>query len=76
MIVSFQLPEKETYAAKTSEGETKVAEVAMKNSVTSAEKPAEVGDSTLREGKYKRPENFSCFSGCRHWPDIQVLLLL
>ncbi|MFZ3122950.1 MAG: type IV pilus secretin PilQ [Thermodesulfovibrionales bacterium] len=53
VIVSFQLPEKEKYAAKTSEGETKVAEVEMKNSVASAEKPAEVGDSTLREGKYK-----------------------
>lgn len=46
VIVAFQLPEKEKYAAKTSEGETKVAEVAMKNSDASAEKPAE-------EGKYK-----------------------
>jgi len=46
VIVSFQLPEKEKYAAKTSEGETKVAEGAMKNSAASAEKPAE-------EGKYK-----------------------
>lgn len=46
VIVLFQLPEKEKYAAKTSEGETKVAEVAMKNSAASAEKPAE-------EGKYK-----------------------
>ncbi|MDI6744437.1 MAG: type IV pilus secretin PilQ [Thermodesulfovibrionales bacterium] len=53
VIVAFQLSEKEKYAAKTSEGETKVAEGAMKNSAASAEKPAEVGDSTLREGKYK-----------------------
>lgn len=45
VIVSFQLPEKEKYAAKTSEGETKVAEAEMKNSAASAEKP--------EEGKYK-----------------------
>ncbi|MDP3260016.1 MAG: type IV pilus secretin PilQ, partial [Thermodesulfovibrionales bacterium] len=45
VIVAFQLPEKEKYAVKTSEGETKVADVEMKNSAASVEKP--------EEGKYK-----------------------
>ncbi|MDP3048283.1 MAG: type IV pilus secretin PilQ [Thermodesulfovibrionales bacterium] len=50
VIVSFQLPEKEKYAAKTSEGETKVAEVEMKNSAASAEKPSPKANE---EGKNK-----------------------